>query len=174
MMDCPKCHQPTSYDETGHRCALCGFDLVPLRMSLVVVYSTTFALFLSTLIYAGLVFGFELQGWSAKPAAALSPVLVYGLLVVSVLIFGIGASIGRRFASASTMRQVQRLFLIQMALAEAIAIYGLLLYILGHSLQWFVTFLGLSWLAFLHFGSRLPVVVRRLGELAASEADKKR
>ena len=168
-MLCPKCHQPTSYDSSGRGCALCGFDLLPLQSRLRVLYLVSFALFASTLIYGGLVYYFETQ--SPLPQTTTMPVtLPFIFLVVAVIVFGIAVNVGALIGGATSPGRVQMLWITQLCLAESIAIYGLVLYLVGHSLLWFTTFLGLSWLAFLWIGSGLPKVVRKMSELAVVEA----
>ena len=171
-MVCPKCRQPTSYDTTGRHCALCGFDLLPLQRRVRFLHIFSFGMFASTLVYAGLVYFLEIHSPHAK-VTSLQPVLSYAFLVMSVLSFGFATNVlGRRLQAAGSTGQVQTLFITRLALVESICIYGLVLYLMGGALEWFVTFLGLCLLAFAIVGSRLPMVVRKLEELSVQEAGK--
>jgi F0F1-type ATP synthase membrane subunit c/vacuolar-type H+-ATPase subunit K len=148
-------------------CPLCRFDLQPFARRVQIIYVISFAFFLSTLIYGGLVLFLE-TGRMIQPRTV--PVeLPFALLVLAVLQFGAAVNMGKRLGQAATMQRVQTIFLIKLALVEAVAIYGIVLYLLTASIQWFVTFLGLSWLGFILSGGQMPHIVHRLAELAVEQ-----
>jgi len=105
---------------------------------------------------------------------ALHPVpvpvqLPYVLLVLAVLDLGLARRIGPPVEQMKTMQQVQNVFLIRLALVEAIAVVGLLVFMLTASIHWFVTFLAISWVGFLVVGSQMPRLAQRLAGLAVEE-----
>ena len=165
-MICPKCNQLVQ-PQRGEPCPLCQFDVQPFARRVQAVYAISFSFFLSTMIYGALVFLLE-TGRMIHPHAI--PVqLPFALLVLAVLQFGAAVNVGKRLDQAPTMQRVQTIFLIKLALVEAAAIYGILLYMLTASIHWFVTFLALSWLGFILSGGQMPHIVQRLAELAAQE-----
>jgi len=165
-MVCPKCCQPVQV-QAGPCCPLCGFALQPFRRRLRTLYLLSFALFASTLIYSVLVFFLETRGM-ARPSS-LPAALPYALLIVGVLQLGLARRLGRPLAQLTAMTQVQSLFLVRLALVEAVAVMGLAVYLLTGSIQWYVTFLAISWAGFLVIGSQLPHLAQRLAELAVEE-----
>jgi hypothetical protein len=169
-MDCPKCHQSTSVGLGSMVCPLCGFDLGPVQQRLRVLYAIGSAIFASVLVYGGLVWFMEQQAGFRPPSRPLAPALPYALLAVSVVVFGIAVHVLRkRVAEADSGDALHTLTIIRLALAESIAIYGLVLYLVGRSLEWFVTLLGLSLLAFALIAAQMPQVARRMGELMVKE-----
>jgi hypothetical protein len=168
-MHCPRCQQTTTYDQNGRLCVLCGFPLREAQRRMNLIYLLTSALFGSTLLYGIVVYVLETMV-KLPPPPALPVVLPYVLLVVAVLCFGLGVSFGRRgLERATTPIALQRTLIIELALFEAIALLGLGLYLLTHSLLWFTTFLGLSWLAFLWVGSQSPQLARLVSQLMIVE-----
>jgi hypothetical protein len=169
-MDCPHCHQPTYCEPDGTKCVLCGFDLQPVQRRVTQFYLISFAIFVSTVLYAGLVYYFEQQGKLPKPQAVPDFVL-YLLLVLGIgQVLLSGTLFRNRLKSVTTVAGLQRVYIVFLGCAEALALYGMLAYFLTHSLPWFTGFLALSWIAFLWAGSNLPLVIQRLGELAVLEA----
>lgn len=169
-MDCPKCHQTTVAGSGSMVCPLCGFDLGPLQQRLRVMYAISFGLFVSVAIYGGLVWFLEQQADFRASVATLPPALPYVFLALGVVVFGIAAQVLRkRVLTAPSMPAVQTLMVIRLALAESIAIYGFVLYMVGRSVEWFVILLGLSFLTFLFIAASMPQVARRMAELALGE-----
>lgn len=172
-MNCPRCHQTTTYDQTGRCCVLCGFPLGEAQRRMTRIYLLTSVLFGSTLLYGIVVYVLETMV-KLPPAPALPAALPYALLVVAVLCFGLGVSFGRRgLERATTPNALQRALIIELAFFEAIALLGLLLYLLTHSLLWFTTFLGLSWLAFLWVGTQSPQLARLVSQLMIVELEQR-
>jgi F0F1-type ATP synthase membrane subunit c/vacuolar-type H+-ATPase subunit K len=169
-MDCPKCHQTTSVGSGSVVCPLCGFEIEPLQQRLRTVYAISFALFASVAIYGGLVWFLEQQSGFRGSARALPPALPYVFLALGVVVFGIVIQVlRRRVPTAPSMAALQTLMVIRLALAESIAIYGFVLYLVGRSVEWFVILLGLSFLTFLFIAASMPQVARRMAELALGE-----
>lgn len=167
-MICPKCHQPVQVHQS-QPCPLCHFDLEPFGQRVRAIYAISTGFFVSTIAYAAIVWVFE-QGGQMR-AQPLPPMVPYLLLAAAVLQFGVAVKVGQRLDQTNTMAAVQRLFLIKLALVEAVAVYGVALYLLTGSLHWFVTFLALSWLGFLIAGAQMPHIVERLAELAVGEGE---
>lgn len=167
-MTCPKCAQSVGQPTAEGACPLCGFNLAPFRARLMTLYALTTAFFMSTLAYCGVVYVL-----SAHPlphqAQGSQEIMTYTLLVLAVLVFGVAIKVGQRLPLTTSMNQLQRLFIVKMALIESIAIYGLLLYLLFGSMQWFAVFLGLSLLGFMQTGSQMPSVADQLARLAVLE-----
>lgn len=132
------------------------------------LYALTTAFFLSTLIYCGIVYVLSAHPLPRQPQAS-QEIITYALLVLAVLIFGLAVKIGQRLPLTTSMTQLQSLFIVRMALIESIAVYGLLLYLLFGSMQWFVVFLGLSLLGFMQAASQMPSVAEQLARLAVLE-----
>lgn len=168
-MICPKCRQQNRPAPDG-RCPFCSFDQGPFSLQLKKLYLLTTAFFVSTLIYAGMVYIFDTQHLASSNQAS-QRFIPYVLLVLAVLIFGIAVRIGQRLFSAPSMNQLQRLFIIKLALVEAIAVYGLLSYFLFASIQWFVTFLAISLLGLMQTAGQMPAVAARLADLAVRESE---
>ncbi|MCE5238496.1 hypothetical protein LLH23_08385 [bacterium] len=165
-MICPKCHQPVQVT-AGDCCPLCGFRLRPYRQRLQTIYTLGFAFFASTLIYSILVYFLDTRG-VVRPLA-LPPVVPYVALVVAVLNLGLARRVGPPLEQLKTMAQLQQVFLVRMALVEAAAVLGVVIYVLTASLPWFVTFLAISWVGLLVVGSQMPHLGQRLAELAVEE-----
>ncbi len=171
-MDCPKCHQPAAPVAGSTLCPLCGFDLGLVHERLRGIYAVSFGFFLSTLVYAALVWLMEHRNGFRAPVTALPAGLPYTLLVNGVIIFGLATHILRkRIAPAHDPARLQTLMIVRLALAETLVIFGLALYFVGRSVEWFVIFMGLGFLAFLLIATSMPQVVRRMGELVVAEAE---
>lgn len=168
-MDCPKCHQPSMPTGPTGQCPLCGFELLRVQQQIMRLYVLSSAIAGSVIVYGLAVFLLEQQGY--RPAlAALPTALPYGLLVLGVLVVGVAVQrLGREVVRATTVLRLRTLTIVRLTLAEAVAIFGLVLYLLSGSLQWFATFVGLSFLAFMLLAAQMPAVVRRMGELLVAE-----
>ena len=168
-MDCPKCHQPVMVATAEGKCPFCGFAMVMLQRRLMTLYVISFGIFMSVLVYAGVVYMLEQQGFQPS-LPSLPPVLPYALLAVSVILIGVTTQLlGRQVQRVTSPAQLQSLMIVRLALAEAVAVFGLVLYMLSRSLEWFATFVGLSFLAFLFLAGQMPAVARKLGELVVKD-----
>jgi hypothetical protein len=168
---CPKCSQPIAQATAEGKCPLCGFSVRAFQQQMTRIYLLSTAFFFSTVIYGGLVYLMDTHR-AIKPTQ-IPGFLPYVLLVIGVLVFGIAIKVGQRVATATTMAAVQRLIIIKLALIESIAVYGLLIYMLSTSLQWFVTFLALALLGFMQTASQMPSVAEQLSRLAVIEEEQR-
>ena len=166
-MTCPKCSQPVDQPTAEGRCPLCGFSVATFRKHLSRIYLLSTAFFVSTVFYGGMVYWLDTQ--HVLKAGQMPAFFPYLLLVISVLLFGAAVKFGQRVATATSMAMVQRLLMIKLAMIESIAVYGLLIYFMSTSLQWFVTFLALSLLGFMQTASQMPSVAEQLARLAVME-----
>lgn len=171
-MDCPECHQAVPPVAGSTLCPLCGFNLGLVYRRLRGIYVISFGFFASTLVYGALVWLLEQQNGFRAPATELPAGLAYAFLVVAVIAFGLATHIlRRRVAMSRDAARLQSLMLVRLALAEAIVIFGLLLYFVGRSVEWFVVFMGLGFLAFVLIATSMPQVAQRIGELVVAEAE---
>ncbi|MHB8994417.1 MAG: hypothetical protein ACYC63_04125 [Armatimonadota bacterium] len=170
-MICPKCSQSVGPATAEGRCPLCGFSLRSFQQQMTRLYLLSTAFFVSTVLYGGLVYLLDTQ--RLLQPVTMPGFLPYVLLVLSVLVFGAAIKVGQRVATATTMTAVQRLIIIKLGLIESIAIYGLLIYMLSNSLQWFVTFLALALLGFMQTASQMPSVAEQLSRLAVIEEEQR-
>lgn len=156
-------------DESGC-CANCGYD--GRRVSRVVfrLYGLGSILFLTTALFSALVFALEMEivSFYIHPLTP-PPALPYIFLAAAVLAFGVVWSLSREMHRTKSMERIGRGYMLQIALCELMCIAGLGLYFAGGSIEWFVTFLGLGWMAFIFSGSQLPGLVRRMHEICADE-----
>lgn len=165
-MICPRCQAPVGADLC---CLQCRLDLAPFRRHLGLLYLLSFCFFASTLVYGGLVYWLDTRHL-ARAVSAAPAALPYALLVVAVLLFGAAVKVGQRLPETTGLGALQRLFTVRLALVEAIAVCGLVTYLLLGSLQWFASFLTLSLLGFLFVGAQMPAVAEQLLRLAVAEA----
>ena len=150
------------------RCPLCGFNLRPFRLRLIMLYALTTAFFSSVLIYCLIVYILSMNPLPHQPQGS-QEIITYALLVLAVLVFGLAIRLGQRLPLTTSASRLQSLFIVKMALLESIAVFGLLLYLLFASMPWFAAFLGLSLLGFLHTASQMPQVADQLARLALME-----
>ena len=170
-MTCPKCSQTIGQPTEEGKCPLCGFSLRAFQQQMMRIYLLSTGFFFSTVIYGGLVYLLDTQ--RLVKATDMPAFLPYGLLVVGVLIFGIAIKVGQRVATATTMVAVQKLIIVKLGLIESIAVFGLLIYMLSTSLQWFVTFLALALLGFMQTASQMPSVAEQMSRLAVIEEEQR-
>lgn len=150
----------------GDSCPLCGFVLKPFMQRLQAMYAISFGFFVTTLIYAVVVYFFDTRG--VRIGVAMPAMLPYILLVAAVLVLGVA----RKLEAPSQVRdmaRIQSVFLVKLAMVESVALMGFVIYLLSGSLHWFVTFLAVSWLGFIIVGSQMPALVNRMAELAVEQ-----
>ncbi len=149
---------------------MCGFDLAEAHRRTLGLYVVTAGVTLSTLALGGIVLFTEKFG--NPPQASDRPIyIVYGFLFFALIaglvaILGVEPALRQRSGSV----QIFRGLLLQAALAETIAVLGLVLYFLLGSVKWFTIFLAISWVVFTIIGTRLGANVaeferRLVGEL---------
>jgi len=155
----------------GGECPLCGFDVRPVQQRVLTLHLVGFAFFMSVLVYAGLVYFLDTQRTIPYRPEVSQGSLPYVLLLVAVLLFGVAWRIGQRLNTATAAQAVFVLHVVKLALFESIAVIGMLMYLASGSIKLFAGFLLLSAVGFVITGTQLPVVVRRMEELAVGEAE---
>lgn len=150
----------------GDCCPLCGFELKPFMQRLQAVYAISFGFFVSTLIYAVVVYFLDTRG--VRLGVAMPTMLPYILLIAAVLVLGVARKL-QPAAQVRDMSRIQSVFFVKLAMVEAVAVIGFVMYLLSGSLQWFVTFLAVSWLGFIIVGTQMPALVNRMAELAVEQ-----
>ena len=152
-MRCPHCRQQTTPTAEG-LCGLCGSPCPPAASPVRSLYVVTSGFALSTLAYAALVFIMEQTQGAIAPTqpAFVRETLPYVLLALSAVAFVLGQRVAARLTPARPLGAL----VVECAVAEAACVYGLLIYFLARSIEWFVLFLGLSWLMFLYTSLKLP------------------
>jgi hypothetical protein len=168
-MVCPKCCQ-TVQVRAGECCPICGFPLQSFRRNLQRIYTLNFAFFCSTLVYSGLVYYLATRG-QIHPTG-LPAMVTYVMLALAVLDLGIARRIGPPLAQVKSIAQIVGLFTTRMAIVEVPVVFGVGLFFMTGSLQWYVTFLAISWVGFVLVGIQMPQLAQRMAELALDEAAK--
>jgi len=151
-LHCPKCNQSTTTDEAGD-CILCGFCVQKTQRMTLRLYIVLVAVSLATVIYGVIVFAME-QAAPPKPVGPKFLIYVFLVLAAGIGVFaivGVAPLLRNRPGSASVFRSL----VVQAALAESIAIMGLVLYFVLSSVQWFAIFLAISWVVFTIIGTKL-------------------
>lgn len=149
---CPKCKQPTTTDAAGN-CILCGFCVQKTQQMTLRLYVIIAAVSVATVVYGVIVFAMEQMG---PPAGGAPEGIVYGFIGLAAIIglfaiFGVAPLLRDRPGSAAVFTTL----LLQAALAESIAIMGLVLYFVLASIQWFAIFLAVAWVVFTIIGIKL-------------------
>lgn len=165
-MLCPQCQQGVQTEElAAGACPYCGFPCGEFNRRVSQIQLILGALFASTLIYGiivavlELVVGYEAPGLGDKE-------FIFGMALMGASVGILGASImfERRTSGRKTLAVYRQTVLILGAIAEAPAIFGLLMYLLAGSLQWMVLFLVVSWALMIRLGMKLPEVLRGMTE----------
>jgi len=165
-MLCPQCQQGVQRDElAAGACPYCGFACEQFQRAVRQIQLILGALFFSTLIYGIIVAVMELYaGYEAPGLADAEFILGMALMGASGGLLGASMLFERRTQGAETMRRYQQTILILGAIAEAPAVFGLLMYLLAGSLQWMVVFLLISWALMIRLGLKLPIILRGMTE----------
>jgi len=150
---------------------LCGFCVRAAQRSVLRLYIVLVAVSLATVIYGVIVFVMEQIG---PPQATGPTFIIYVFLAVAgaigaVAIGGVAPLVRKQPGSAAVFRSL----IIQTALAESIAIMGLVLYFVLGSVQWFTIFLGISWVVFTIIGIRLGDDVAEYERRLVGELDER-
>ena len=164
-MTCPQCAQQFEQPGEQGQCPFCGYPCAEYQRRITQMQVVLAAIFLSTLIYAGLAAALELTGAlrPLMPSVPQTP-LAAALLGVAVGLVIVSGFVERTVLATATADAVQRAALILAAVAEAPAVFGLVIFLLTGSLVWMAAFIGVSWLLFLRLGLRLPVYLHRISE----------
>ena len=137
-MNCPACGQP-SEARWAQDCPLCGFPVGELNRRIFPIYLVTTAVFLSTVIYAVVVYVLSTSGTiQANPSGEM----VFYILLVMVIPVAIAIPIVKNVMVKAT-------------LAEAPAVYGLVAYFLTADIAKFAIFLGISWVLFIWLSTQI-------------------
>ena len=108
-------------------------------------------------------------GYRPTGAGEPSSIFVGGLLVALLGIVVFFRRAEARALSADEPSAMRSALIVAAALAEAPAIYGLLMYLLFGSIMWFAIFVGASWLLFLRLGMSLPQYLNTIQDALGRE-----
>ncbi len=168
-VQCPKCKQPTTTDTAGN-CILCGFCVQKAQQMTFRLYVIIAAVSVATVIYGVIVLVME----QVRPPTGGGPEnIVYcciGLAAIIGLfaIFGVAPLLRDKPGSSVVFTTL----LLQAALAESIAIMGLVLYFVLGSIKWFVIFLAVSWVVFTIIGIKLGDNIAEYERRVVEELDR--
>ena len=170
-MLCPQCQQGVQDQElTTGACPYCGFPCKEFHRRVGQVQFILGAMLVSTVVYAIIVAVLELSvGYQAPGLGGGELVLGMALLGASAGIVVASIAFERRTRGAETLEIYQQTMLILGAIAEAPAIFGLVMYLLTGSLQWMVLFLAVSWALLVRLGLKLPEVLRGMTDCLRKE-----
>ena len=170
-MLCPQCQQGVQNAELrAGACPYCGFACEEFQQRVNLIQTILAALFGSTLIYGIVVAVLELYaGYRAPGIGDNEFILGMALMGASAGIVGASVLFERRVRGAETLRTYQQTVIILGAIAEAPAVFGLVMYLLTGSLPWMVLFLGLSWVLLIRLGLKLPMVLRGMTDCLRTE-----
>lgn len=165
-MLCPQCQQSVQRDELVEgKCPYCAFPCGEFNRRLNTVQVILAAIFGSTLIYGIVVAVLELHvGYQAPGLGQNEAVVGMALMGASLGVVVASIMFERRALEAQTLEAYTRLAIILGAIAEAPAVFGLVMYLLAGSMVWLVSFLAVSWALFLRLGLRLPTILRGMAE----------
>jgi hypothetical protein len=158
-MNCPVCRQGFTTLAQGGKCPHCGAALAASTGYLIRIYLVMGALLLSTVIYGAVavVLNNTHREIPNVPAQVPQILLYAALAVIPVMLVTERALLGR-----GTPQGVMSGAVIVGAMAESIAIMGLVAFFLGADLRFFAQFLGLSIVCFVYLLVRLPQYVRTI------------
>ena len=158
-MDCPNCHQAIPQLPPDGCCPLCGHKVGVARRQVTTLYVITGAITASVFVYGALVFILESTGYQ-RPEP--QPLLCYGCLALSIALFAPMFILERKMLAKETVQGVRSATVMVGALAESMALYGLVLYFIGGGIKWFVILLGVSLVGFMYLATRIPTYARLL------------
>ena len=161
-MICPSCQQRVDPKAGEGTCPYCRYPCREFHLQVTLTQTIIWAIFGTTLIYGALVAVLELAVGYRAGGATPNNVFIGGLLVASLGIVIFFKRAQAKAVSAAEPSAMRHALTVAAALAEAPAIYGLLMYLLSGSIMWFTIFLGVSWLLFLDLGLRLPEYLNRM------------
>lgn len=168
-MRCSSCLQDMTPNQDG-TCSLCGKPAgkaMPARMRLYVITS---ALFMSTLVYAGLVFMLEQTG-AKKPEQELPGQLLQVLPPVFLAVAAMGFGLGQWAAGRVSRINPVTAAILEGAAAEVPVLLGLVLYFMFHTVSWFAVFMGASWLFYMYLSLKIPGYAAALDAMEAQAGD---
>ncbi|MGI5820171.1 MAG: hypothetical protein ACOX9R_18960 [Armatimonadota bacterium] len=161
-MLCPQCQQGVQNAElAAGACPYCGFACEQFERAVRQIQIVLAALFGTTLLYGVLVAVLELQfGYEAAGLGDNELVAGMALMGASAGIIAASVMFERRTRGSQTLARWRQMVLILGAIAEAPAVFGLVMYLLTGSLPWMVLFLALSWALMIRLGMQLPRILR--------------
>lgn len=161
-MLCPQCQQGVQNLElAAGACPYCGFPCEEFQRRVNLIQAILAALFGSTLIYGIVVAVLELYvGYNAPGLGDNEFILGMALMGLSAGIVAASIMFERRTRGAETLEIYQQTIIILGAIAEAPAVFGLVMYLVAGSLPWMVLFLLVSWALLIRLGLKLPVILR--------------
>jgi F0F1-type ATP synthase membrane subunit c/vacuolar-type H+-ATPase subunit K len=170
-MLCPQCQQGVQDAElAAGACPYCGFACEEFQKRVNMIQIILAALFGSTLIYGVIVAVLELYaGYEAPGLGGNEMILGMALVGCSAGIVAASFMFERRTRGAETLRTWQQTTIILGAIAEAPAIFGLIMYLIAGSLPWMVLFLGISWALMIRLGLKLPLILRGMTDCLRTE-----
>jgi len=166
-MRCTSCGQTVPSTLPDGCCPLCGADLAARQSDLRQLYGLTGALFVSVLLYGGLVAYFESTGF--KPVASLTSLQRLVLCLLPVLGLPIALVVQRELLRRGGPTLVRFAVVILATYCESIAIIGFVVYLLTADLRLFTCLLGVSVLGFGILAAKMPGFAARLDAGVAPE-----
>lgn len=165
-MLCPQCQQGVQTEELEEgKCPYCHFPCAELHRRVNYVQIILAALFGSTLIYGVVVVLLELRYDYRAPGLGDSEFIV-GMALMGATAGLLAASLlfERRAQDVATLGTYTRMIILLGVIAEAPAIFGLVMYLLSGSLQWMVLFLVVCWAMIIRLGLRLPTILHGMAD----------
>jgi hypothetical protein len=170
-MLCPQCQQGVQKRElAAGACPYCGFPCEDFSRRVTHIQAILAALFGSTLIYGIIVAVLELYTGYEPPGLGDTE-FILGMALMGLTAGVVAASImfERRTRGAETLATWQQMTIILGAIAEAPAVFGLVMYLLTGSLPWMVLFLAVSWALMIRLGLQLPRILRGMTDCLRTE-----
>lgn len=155
-MTCPGCGSQVIMGDPMAACASCGYPLGKLRVALVQIYVTSFALFMSVVIY-GVVVALVRPGGSAQIEGDVVQAAPYVALGIAAIMFVLMLRWGEVPGEMAPQTAVQQVVL-HAAMAEVPAVLGLVAYFLTGRTQDFAIPLIGSLVLFATLATRVPKI----------------
>lgn len=147
---------------------MCGFNIRKVHVFIRKLYLMLTVVSISTIFLGIAVFIAEQYG----PPEAKGPAYLVWVFLAIAAVIAVGATFLRPIIQMRPgARALAGSLIIMAALAEGIAVMGLVLYFVLGSLKWFVVFLGISWVVFTMIGLRLSDVIVEYERRLVSELE---
>ncbi len=162
---CPKCG---SAEISGGICQACGFPAGKVNQFMMQSYLITGAMAGSVLIYAAI--AFALTANAEAPGSApqfLPPALLF--LAATELVICVLVALGAH-RQPNPQHMFQRI-IIAAALAESVAIYGLVLTVLTKDPKWIAVFSFLALIGFVVIGREMPAFAKAVTDYVETHSD---
>jgi len=158
-MVCPVCRQRVDKLTEDGKCPHCGAALAVSAGYLVRIYVVMGALLLSVVMYGAIA---VVLNSTHRPVPGLPAQVPQILLYVALGVIPAMLGAERTVLGRGTPQAVMAGAVIVGAMAESIAVLGLVAFFLGADLRFFALFLGLSVLCFVYLLVRLPQYVKTI------------